>query len=81
MSSCVKVGTVKRVVLTSTAGSVIVRPDLQGDGHVLDEESWSDIDFLTVTKFGFWAYPVSKVLLEKEASRFAEKHLMSRGSS
>jgi len=73
LKACVKAGTVKRVVLTSSAAAVTFN-NLTGTGLVMDEENWTDNDFLTSVKPPFWGYPVSKTLAEKTAWKFSKEN-------
>ncbi|CAI9272343.1 unnamed protein product [Lactuca saligna] len=63
--SCVKVKTVKKLVFTSSAGTVNVHGNDQLP--VYDESHWSDLDFIYSKKMTAWMYFVSKTLAEKAA--------------
>ncbi|THU62072.1 hypothetical protein C4D60_Mb01t01310 [Musa balbisiana] len=71
MRSCKEAGTVRRVVFTSSAGTVNVQEQQQPQ---YDESSWSDIDFCRRVKMTGWMYFVSKSLAEKAACEFAREN-------
>nr|ACK57789.1 dihydroflavonol reductase [Centaurea maculosa] len=62
--SCVKAKTVKKLVYTSSAGTVNVE---EHQLPVYDESNWSDLDFIYSKKMTAWMYFVSKTLAEKAA--------------
>ncbi|GMN35570.1 hypothetical protein TIFTF001_005389 [Ficus carica] len=73
MKSCVDAKTVKRLVFTSSAGTVI------GEQHrkpVYDETCWTDVQFCRTQKMTGWMYFVSKTLAEQAAWKFAKEHNM-----
>ncbi|XP_010926084.1 dihydroflavonol 4-reductase [Elaeis guineensis] len=71
MKSCKKAGTVKRVIFTSSAGTVNVQEHLKSE---YDESSWTDIEFCRRVKMTGWMYFVSKTLAEQAAWEFAREN-------
>lgn len=53
MKACAKAGTVKRVVFTSSAATVSIN-QLNETGLVMDENNWTDVEFLTSVKPPTW---------------------------
>ncbi|XP_078437292.1 NAD(P)-binding Rossmann-fold superfamily protein [Wolffia australiana] len=69
LRSCARAKTA-RVVLTSSAAAVSANR-LEGPGLVLDEGSWTDVEFLYANKPPTWGYLAAKTLAEKAAWQFA----------
>ncbi|GAB2233133.1 hypothetical protein Droror1_Dr00002350 [Drosera rotundifolia] len=72
LNACAK-AKVKRVVLTSSAASVSINT-LKGTGLVMNEDNWSDVEFLYTEKPPTWGYATSKALAEKAAWKFAKEN-------
>ncbi|KAF1883198.1 hypothetical protein Lal_00003382 [Lupinus albus] len=73
MKACLKAKTVRRLVFTSSAGTVNVTEHRKVD---YDETCWSDVDFCRRVKMTGWMYFVSKTLAEQEAWKFAKENNM-----
>ncbi|CAM8988179.1 unnamed protein product [Rhodiola kirilowii] len=74
LKACAKAKTVKRVILTSSAAAVSINQLPVPTGLVMDENSWTDVEFLKSAKPPTWGYPASKTLAEKAAWKFAEEN-------
>ncbi|KAK7383018.1 hypothetical protein VNO78_28683 [Psophocarpus tetragonolobus] len=74
MKACLKAKTLRRLIFTSSAGTVNVIEKYQKP--ILDESCWSDVEFCLKEKMTGWIYFVSKTLAEKEAWKFAKEHGM-----
>ncbi|EOY14811.1 Dihydroflavonol-4-reductase [Theobroma cacao] len=71
MKACVKAKTVKKLVFTSSAGTVNVE---ERQKPVYDESNWSDLEFVYAKKMTGWMYFVSKTLAEQAAWKFAKEN-------
>ncbi|KAH9697280.1 protein BRI1-5 ENHANCED 1 [Citrus sinensis] len=71
LKSCLKSGTVKRFVYTSSGSTVYFSGK---DVDMLDETFWSDEDY--IRKLDIWgkSYVLTKTLTERAALEFAEEH-------
>ncbi|RWR93624.1 dihydroflavonol 4-reductase [Cinnamomum micranthum f. kanehirae] len=71
MRSCKKATTVKRVIFTSSAGTVNIEETQRSE---YDENCYSDVEFCRKVKMTGWMYFVSKSLAEKAAWDFAKEN-------
>ncbi|XP_061969052.1 dihydroflavonol 4-reductase-like [Populus nigra] len=71
MRACANSKTVRKIVFTSSAGTVDVEEKRK---PVYDESCWSDLDFVQSIKMTGWMYFVSKTLAEQAAWNFAKEN-------
>lgn len=61
MKACDKAKTVRRIVFTSSAGTVNVE---EHQKNVYDENDWSDLDFIMSKKMTGWVY-ILRIIYKK----------------
>ncbi|MBA0567553.1 hypothetical protein Golob_005106, partial [Gossypium lobatum] len=71
MKACIKAKTVKKLIFTSSAGTVNAE---EHQRTVYDESNWSDLEFVYAKKMTGWMYFVSKTLAEQAAWKFAKEN-------
>ncbi|KAL4372612.1 Bifunctional dihydroflavonol 4-reductase/flavanone 4-reductase [Arachis hypogaea] len=71
MKACLKAKTVRRLIFTSSAGTVDVTEQQK---PLIDETWWSDVDFRRRVKMTGWMFFVSKTQAEQEAWEFAKEN-------
>ncbi|KAL0309133.1 UNVERIFIED_CONTAM: Vestitone reductase [Sesamum radiatum] len=74
LQACLDSTTVRRVVYTSTVGTILFNDKAVGSDSTVDEDSWTDVDFVRRLESFRGAYVVTKTLTERIAMEFAEKH-------
>ncbi|KAG9138025.1 hypothetical protein Leryth_001281 [Lithospermum erythrorhizon] len=71
LRSCLNSKTVRRVVYTSSAWTVIFN---ENSTDYMDENTWSNVAFIRKSKFFGASDMITKTLTEKSVLEFAEKH-------
>ncbi|XVF79883.1 hypothetical protein PTKIN_Ptkin15bG0026400 [Pterospermum kingtungense] len=72
LKACLKSKTVKRVVYTSSASTVVYNGK---DVEMMDESFWTDVDFVRQNLSpNLHSYMISKTLTERAVLEFAEEH-------
>eukprot|EP00253_Pinus_taeda_P025129 PITA_25129 len=72
LRSCTKAKTVKRVVVTSSTATACIN-ESEEQNQYIDENSWTDVDFLRTKKPTGWAYAVAKTLAEQAALQYGKE--------
>ncbi|XP_031127846.1 vestitone reductase-like isoform X2 [Ipomoea triloba] len=67
---CVKAGTVKRVVYTSSESAMVFNDE---GAEVVDESCWSDVEYIRSSISREKAYSICKTMIEKAGFEFAHK--------